>query len=66
MAEGVTMTNTADPPKPEENNVVADLKEIKRRVGQIAHHAANPSRHRREIQQLDAEIDRMIARYSRK
>jgi hypothetical protein len=60
MAES---TNTA---KPADNDLVGDLRAIKRSLGQISHHLDKPDRARREIQQLGAEIDRIIIRYSQK
>jgi hypothetical protein len=60
------MNETTDTPKPEGNDLVADLMEAKRRVDHIDRHHSDANRVRREVQQLAAQIDRLIERYSHK
>jgi hypothetical protein len=60
------MNEATDSPKPEGNDLAADLMGIKRRVDHIDRHRGDPSRVRRELQQLTAEIDRLIERYAHK
>jgi hypothetical protein len=60
------MSETTDLPKHETSDVIAELRQLKWQIGQMDPDRNDPNHIREAIKRLDAEIDGMIARLSRK
>jgi hypothetical protein len=60
------MSETTDLPKHETSDVIAELRQLKWQIGQMDPDRNDPNHIREAIKRLDAEIDGMIARLSKK
>lgn len=60
------MSETTDLPQHEASDVIAELRQLKWQIGQMDPDRNDPNHIREAIKRLDAEIDGMIARLSKK